>query len=187
MSLLNDSVMWEAVETCDSNYDGLFLYAVKTTKIFCRPSCKSRPPLRKNTIFFSVSAKAVKEGFRPCKRCRPDLIDAPNDSLVVVELAKELIEARYSSSFTLDELAKEVGMSKFHLQRLFKEITDLSPQKYQTRARMLRSVHLIENTSDSITDIAHVIGYKSSAYFSEVFYRYYGCTPTEFRKRRDNQ
>jgi AraC family transcriptional regulator of adaptative response / methylphosphotriester-DNA alkyltransferase methyltransferase len=118
MSLLNDDLMWEAVNSCDRKYDSIFFYAVKTTKIFCRPSCKSKPPLRENTVFFSVSHMAIKEGFRPCKRCRPDLLEAPNENLIV-ELAQKSIEARYASTLTLEALAKDVGMSKFHLQRLF--------------------------------------------------------------------
>ncbi|WHT49477.1 helix-turn-helix transcriptional regulator [Sporosarcina thermotolerans] len=74
-------------------------------------------------------------------------------------------------------------MSKYHLQRLFKKNTGLTPQEYLTKVRMLHSKHLIENTNDSITHIAHLSGYTSSAYFSEIFYRYFGCTPTDFRKR----
>ncbi|WHT49478.1 Ada metal-binding domain-containing protein [Sporosarcina thermotolerans] len=71
MSLLIDDEMWDAVNSCDSKYDGLFFYAVKTTKIFCRPSCKSRPPLRENTVFFPVSSMAIKEGFRHVKDVDP--------------------------------------------------------------------------------------------------------------------
>lgn len=182
MSLLKDDEMWEAVNSCDSKYDGIFLYAVKTTRIFCRPSCKSRPPLRENVVFFPESSMAIKEGFRPCKRCRPDLLEAPNDSLIV-ELAQKIIETKYASTLTLDALAKDVGMSKFHLQRLFKKNTGYTPQEYHTKVRMLHSSHLIKNNNDSITDIAHLSGYKSSAYFSEIFYRYFGCTPSDFRKR----
>lgn len=67
--------MWKAVVDCDNRYDGKFLYAVKTVGVYCHPSCKSRTPLQKNTVFFASAEEAVKSGCRPCKRCRPDLHD----------------------------------------------------------------------------------------------------------------
>jgi AraC family transcriptional regulator, regulatory protein of adaptative response / methylphosphotriester-DNA alkyltransferase methyltransferase len=182
MSLLEDDVMWEAVNSCDSKYDGIFLYAVKTTKIFCRPSCKSRTPLRENTLYFSALSLAIKEGFRPCKRCRPDLLEAPNENSII-DFTQKIMDEKYASTLTLDILAKDVGMSKYHLQRLFKKNTGFTPQEYLTKVRMLNSSNLIKSTDHSITDIAHLCGYKSSAHFSEAFYHYFGCSPTNFRKR----
>ncbi|MFT9494790.1 Ada metal-binding domain-containing protein [Anaerosolibacter sp.] len=76
---------WNAVMNNNEHYDGLFFYAVKTTKIFCRPSCKAKVPLRKNTLFFSSADEALKEGFRPCKMCRPDInnpVFDPNKELI---------------------------------------------------------------------------------------------------------
>ena len=71
---MTEDEMYEAVITNDANYDGLFFYAVKSTGIFCRPSCRSKKPLRENVCYFSYAGEAMKAGFRPCKRCRSDLL-----------------------------------------------------------------------------------------------------------------
>jgi len=88
---LTDDKMWKAVVDCDKSYDGQFFYAVKTVGVYCRPSCKSRTPLRKNTNYFETQEDAEKAGFRPCKRCRPDLLDyAP--MLELAQQTKNLID-----------------------------------------------------------------------------------------------
>ena len=80
---ISDNEKWQALISCDKDYDGLYFYGVKTTGIFCRPSCKSRMPIRDNVIFFHNSRKAIEMGFRPCKRCRPDQVDfEPNLELI---------------------------------------------------------------------------------------------------------
>jgi AraC family transcriptional regulator of adaptative response / methylphosphotriester-DNA alkyltransferase methyltransferase len=73
--LLSADTMWDATVSCDKEYDGAFFYAVKTTGIFCRPSCKSRVPNKDNVSFFLNASEAQKAGYRPCKRCRPDFND----------------------------------------------------------------------------------------------------------------
>lgn len=90
MNRLGVDVMWKAVSSCDNSYDGIFFYAVKTTRIFCRPSCKSRTPLPENVVYFPVFSMAMEKGFRPCKRCRPDLLEAPNEDSVM-EVTEHII------------------------------------------------------------------------------------------------
>ncbi|PLR95271.1 bifunctional transcriptional activator/DNA repair enzyme AdaA [Bacillus sp. T33-2] len=178
---MNEDFMWEAVERCDSKYDGLFFYAVKTTNIFCRPSCKSRTPDRKNVLFFKMSREAINHGFRPCKRCRPDLHELPDEREVVAG-ARDIIEKEYSSPITLEKLSKEVGMSKYYLQRTFKEKVGLTPNQYIARMRLTKSKELLKESSLSILQIAYEVGYRSSSHFNVMFRQHYGCSPTDYRK-----
>lgn len=182
MGYLNDTLMWNAITYCDGAYDGLFFYAVKSTGICCRPSCKSRTPLRKNVSFYPSVSLAIQDGYRPCKRCRPDLIQSTEEEVIFT--AKQIIEQEYHNSLTLDQLARHVGMSKYHLQRLFKKIIGISPLEYTTKLRMNEAFVLLQTTEDTITEIAHNLGYKSSAYFSSVFHHHTGYTPSDYRTRR---
>jgi len=114
--------MWKAVVNCDNHYDGLFYYAVKTTGIVCNPSCRAKTPLRENALFFNNISYAIKEGFRPCKLCRPDIIEynyEPNKELV--QSIKEKFNKNYSELIDLKAISYEFGISPSHLTRLFKE------------------------------------------------------------------
>ena len=122
----DEARLWDAVLRRDTAGTGEFFYAVKTTGVYCRPTCASRRPLRKNVEFFTTTAQARAQGYRACKRCRPD--DATNSraatapiNAVVHELARQ-IEANPEQSFRLTQLAKRAGYSPFHLQRNFKAI-----------------------------------------------------------------
>jgi AraC family transcriptional regulator of adaptative response / methylphosphotriester-DNA alkyltransferase methyltransferase len=90
-----DIEKWQAVISCDSNYDGIFFYGVKTTGIFCRPSCKSKTPLRGNVIFFDNIANALEIGLRPCKRCCPDKV-VFQPELELVKEAKGIFDVGYN-------------------------------------------------------------------------------------------
>ncbi len=183
MNPLNDEIKWSAVKNCSQEYDGIFFYAVRSTKICCRPSCKSRTPLRRNVSFFSRLSQAIQEGYRPCKRCRPDLIDPPGNNTLIQETI-QLLEREYRTSLTLDKVAAEVGMSKFHLQRLFKKAIGKTPLEYITALRLQEASLLLHTTNLTITNIAHVLGYKSSAHFSSVFHQNIGMSPTTYREGR---
>jgi AraC family transcriptional regulator, regulatory protein of adaptative response / methylphosphotriester-DNA alkyltransferase methyltransferase len=175
-------VMWEAVKTCDAAYDGAFFYAVKTTKIVCRPSCKSRTPSQHNVKYFPMFSMAVQEGFRPCKRCRPDLLVIPNEE-AIIQTAQQMIEQEYGSNLTLHVLAKQVGMSKYHFQRLFQKKVGKSSLVYLTDIRLGKARQFLAETELSITQIGHAIGYNSSAHFSVLFRKQVGCAPTQYRNQ----
>ncbi|PGS56296.1 bifunctional transcriptional activator/DNA repair enzyme AdaA [Bacillus sp. AFS041924] len=180
MDGLNNQVMWTAVEKCDENYDGVFIYAVQSTGICCKPSCKSRTPLKENVSFYSSFSLAIDDGYRPCKRCRPDLLHSNEEDIILS--AKRFIEKEYRSNLTLDRLAIEVGVSKFHLQRLFKKSTGISPLEYATKLKMKEATRLLQVTDDTITEIAYGLGFKSSAHFASLFRQQLNYTPTTFRK-----
>lgn len=182
MSFLNEEVMWDAVIHCKEAYDGLFCYAVKSTGICCKPSCKSRVPLKENVTFYSAVSAAVADGYRPCKRCRPNLLQSNEEELV--QSTKQLIEREYHHALTLEKISLHVGISKYHLQRVFKRNTGMSPLEYVTKLRIDEASARLQATEQTITDIAHDLGYTSSAHFSNVFRQQTGYTPSEYRMRR---
>jgi AraC family transcriptional regulator of adaptative response / methylphosphotriester-DNA alkyltransferase methyltransferase len=182
MSFLNEEVMWDAVIHCQEAYDGLFFYAVKSTGICCKPSCKSRVPLKENVTFYSSVSVAMADGYRPCKRCRPNLLQSNEEELV--QSIKQLIERDYHHALTLEHISLHVWMSKYHLQRVFKRNTGMSPLEYVTKLRINEAATRLQTTEQTITDIAHDLGYTSSAHFSNVFRQQTGYTPSEYRMRR---
>src|SRR5512138_1167319 len=118
MSTTNDTQLWNAVVNRDTADTGEFFYAVKTTGVYCRPTCASRRPLRKNVEFFATTAEAREHGYRACKRCRPDATTENRGispmNAVVHELARQ-IEAHPEQPFRLEQLAQRAGYSPFHL------------------------------------------------------------------------
>lgn len=126
---------WNRVLARDRSSDGVFFYAVKTTGIFCRPSCPSRKPKRENVQFFLSADRAEEAGYRSCYRCHPTSeVGTPTERRV--QRAIEFIDQHLDEGITLERLAKAVGLSPFYLQRKFKEALGLSPRKYQDSRRL---------------------------------------------------
>jgi AraC family transcriptional regulator of adaptative response/methylated-DNA-[protein]-cysteine methyltransferase len=174
----NDAVRWDAVQRRDGAYDGVFYYAVRTTGVFCQPSCAARTALRKNVAFYASCADAESAGFRPCRRCRPDLPPLAERQAAAVAKACALIDAS-DDTLDLDTLAGAVGISKFHFHRLFKAQTGITPKAYAAARRAARvTAHL--NGGGSVTDAIYAAGFNSSG-------RFYadtrlGMTPTRYRQ-----
>lgn len=180
---LKAEVMWKATVTCDDRYDGEFFYAVKTTGIFCRPSCKSRTPQLNNVRFFKYAQEALREGFRPCKRCRPDIYVRHYDpSQEIVEDVQTILENRYDEKIQLKNLAQDVGLSPFYLNRLFKEKTGFTPRQYLEKVRIQKAVLLLKTTDLSSTEIGFQVGYENLSSFYKAFKNVTGCSPGEYRK-----
>ena len=135
---LADDAAWSQVLRRDPAAD--FVYAVTTTGVFCRPSCSSRRPLRRNTRFFRSPAQAAAAGFRPCQRCRPaDPLPARGSN--PIDLVRRHIEANLDRAVTLAELGRIANLSPFTVQRQFKQQMGVSPLQYRRalRARRFRS------------------------------------------------
>jgi AraC family transcriptional regulator of adaptative response/methylated-DNA-[protein]-cysteine methyltransferase len=128
----NDDDRWDAVTRRDREADGAFFYAVKTTGVFCRPSCASRQPRRENVAFFTDAAAARTAGFRDCKRCQPGGLPRELD---IVNRACAALDADPQQRLTLAQLSDAVHVSPFHLQRLFKRVVGVSPRQYQAAQR----------------------------------------------------
>jgi AraC family transcriptional regulator of adaptative response/methylated-DNA-[protein]-cysteine methyltransferase len=127
-----DLERWNAVESRDVHADGAFFYAVRTTGVFCRPSCASRQPRRENVDFYDTAEGARAAGYRDCKRCQPGGL--PRE-IAIVGRACAVLDADPHHRLTLAELSDAVHVSPFHLQRLFKRVVGLSPRQYQAAQR----------------------------------------------------
>lgn len=124
---------WAAVVARDATRDGDFYYSVKTTGVFCKPSCASRQARRENVYFFDSLESARAAGFRPCKRCRPGEAALQEQRVDLVAQACRLLRA--DSTYSLDELAAKAFLSPFHFHRIFKEVTGMTPKQYAIAQR----------------------------------------------------
>lgn len=171
---------WQAVVACDAAYDGVFFYAVASTRIFCRPSCRSRTPSRSNVSVFANREEALAEGYRPCKRCKPDELALPGEAWV--DRIAAWIERRFADSFTLRTLAEEMHGSPYHLQRTFKQLRGVTPAQYATKLRVERAKALLAETELPVADVAAAVGIANAAYFATVFQSQTGLSPTRYRR-----
>lgn len=173
--------MVKIANSCDYSYDGMFFYAVKTTGIFCRPSCKSRSPNKENITFFLTAEDAKRAGFRPCKRCQPDTMNFDPKTDLIND-TKAYIQEHYKEKLTLPQLAQNIGISPYYLGRLFKEQTSGTPRSYLEDIRVRKAVHLLKNTDLSIIDICYEVGFQSASSFYHAFQKQTQHTPQQYRK-----
>src|SRR6266849_2994845 len=133
----SDDDRWEVVRRRDGTADGTFYYSVRTTGVYCRPSCASRPARRENVDFHLTCAEAERAGFRPCKRCRPNEAGIAEQHAAVVAKACRLIESADDAP-GLDTLAAAANMSRFHFHRVFRTVTGVTPKGYADARRSQR-------------------------------------------------
>lgn len=176
---METEVLWRAVEARDARFDGAFVFGVKTTGIFCRPSCSARKPKRENVKFFAETAEAEACGYRSCLRCRPTRVaEADPQVMMAVAACREIEEMPEAS---LEELAETAGLSTYHFQRTFKEIVGLSPKKYSEAIKMERFKEGIRDGSDVVTAM-YDAGYGSSSRLYEKAAENLGMTPAVYKK-----
>ena len=172
---------WQAVTGRDRRADGVFYYSVATTGIYCRPSCASRLARRENVRFHDSCEAAEREGFRPCKRCRPDGA-APQyvRAALVAAACRAIALAGPEEAPDLACLAKSAGLSRFHFHRMFKSVAGCTPREYAAglRAGRLRSGL---NQSRSVTEAFYGAGFNSSGRFYAQSASLLGMTPRGFR------
>ena len=173
---------WDAVVRRDGAADGAFYYSVRTTGVYCRPSCASRPARRENVDFHLTCADAERAGFRPCKRCRPNEAGIAEQHAAAVAKACRLIEGADDAP-DLDALAAAAGMSRFHFHRVFRSVTGVTPKAYAD-ARRSERVREELSRSRTVTDAIYGAGFNSSGRFYEKSAEILGMTPTDFRARR---
>jgi len=169
---------WNLVLARDANADGQFVYAVKSTGVFCRPSCPSRRPRRENVEYFSSPALAQKAGYRSCHRCVPT---RPNLQRQMVEAACRYLNDHLESTVTLEALSRHVGVSPFYFQRLFKRTLGISPRQYQQAQRANRFKNALRDDR-RITDAIYEAGYSSSSRAYDNISGQLGMTPSAFRR-----
>jgi AraC family transcriptional regulator of adaptative response/methylated-DNA-[protein]-cysteine methyltransferase len=170
---------WSAVVARDAAADGKFFYSVRTTGVYCKPSCAARSARPENVAFYATAAEAERAGFRPCKRCKPN---QPSRAQVNAEVVAQLCRFIESAETppTLDDLARRAGLSAFHLHRIFKEATGVTPHAYAAAHRVTRMRRELEGDA-SVTDAIFEAGYNSSSRFYENSGDLLGMTPTAYR------
>ena len=180
---MTDDERYNAISNNDANYDGVFFYGVKSTSIFCRPSCQSKKPKRENVQFFDNAADALAKGFRPCKRCRSDLLSYHPMEEIAEELKKHL-EKLYTMQFSWNENMLGLGLSERRIVDIFKETYGVTPKAYIDALRLKEAKKRLCDTDRKIIDIAAAVGFGSLSTFNRFFKEQVGETPQSYRKSR---
>ncbi|HET7866113.1 MAG TPA: bifunctional DNA-binding transcriptional regulator/O6-methylguanine-DNA methyltransferase Ada [Burkholderiaceae bacterium] len=170
---------WAAVAARDPRADGSFVYSVRSTGVFCRPSCPARPPRPENVAFHASVADAQRAGFRPCCRCNPDQASRAAQQAALVAGLCHLIEIAERAP-TLEELARHAQMSTYHLHRVFKAVTGLTPKAY-AQAHRARRVRAELERGGTVTAALYGAGYGSGGRFYAEAQDLLGMTPTRYR------
>ena len=160
-NVLNNPEMWNAVLARDASRDGSFVFAVRSTGIYCRPSCPARRPRREQVSFFQVPEAAEREGFRACRRCHPRRIESTDPHLDLVRRICHAIDEHDEEPQTLKTLSEQTGVSAHHLQRTFKEVMGITPRQYAESQR-LRKFKANVKDGASVTEAMYDAGYGSS-------------------------
>jgi AraC family transcriptional regulator of adaptative response/methylated-DNA-[protein]-cysteine methyltransferase len=170
---------WQTIVDRDQAAEGQFYYSVKTTGVYCRPSCAARLPRPENVQFYLTREDARKGGFRPCKRCKPDGPALTELNSKTIAAACRLIE-RSDETPSLEKLANFAGMSAYHFHRTFKAVTGLTPKEFAEAHRSNRVRSSLER-SNTVTDAIYDAGFNSNSRFYESSNKVLGMTPSRFR------
>lgn len=175
---MDKEIFWKAIKNNDARFNGAFVYGVSSTGVYCKPSCASRPPRRENVRFFGTFERAETEGFRACKRCRPKAENISPQTEMVLRVC-EILENEEQVS--LETLGAELGLSPAHLQKLFKQMTGVSPKKYAEMRRLEKFKTEIKKGSE-IVEAMYEAGYGSSSRLYENVSGKLGMTPAVYKK-----
>ncbi|NWG15491.1 MAG: bifunctional DNA-binding transcriptional regulator/O6-methylguanine-DNA methyltransferase Ada [Chloroflexi bacterium] len=175
---MSDADRWQAVLDRDARFDGAFVMAVRTTGIYCRPSCPARHPRRENVHFYACPADAERDGFRPCKRCSPN---TQAFEAAVVQQVCAYLETHLDENPRLADLGWAAGLSPQHLQRVFKRALGISPRQYAD-ARRLERLKARLKEGRAVTDALYEVGYSSSSRLYERAPGQLGMTPAVYRR-----
>ena len=176
-----DPEAWRAVTSRDAQYDGRFVFAVRSTHIYCRPSCPSRRPLRENVSFFNQPDDAELAGYRACKRCDPRASAGESANAQAIERARDYLDAHTDRTVSLAELAAHAGVSTSHLQRSFKRIVGLSPKEDQD-AHRVQNFKARLRAGDTVSRATYEAGFGSSSRVYERTDALLGMTPASYRR-----
>jgi AraC family transcriptional regulator of adaptative response/methylated-DNA-[protein]-cysteine methyltransferase len=176
---------WQQVLERDARADGQFVYAVKSTKIYCKPSCASRRPTRKQVSFFPTPAQAEAAGYRACKRCEPERTEAKADPQAgAIAAVTEYLKKHADERTRLEDVAKATGVGRLTILRGFKRVLGVSPGQYAKEARLERFKNKVrepKNGKAPITDAIYEAGYGSSSRLYEKSSAALGMTPRVMR------
>lgn len=177
----SDETLWRAVLKRDARFDGKVIFAVRSTGIYCRPTCPARRPRRENVLFFGVPEAAERAGFRACLRCRPKLAAGDDPQIQMVRQACLYIERHLDQAPTLEDLSSHTGVSPYHLQRVFKRIVGITPRQYASASRLSQFKARIKK-GGSVTEAIYDAGYGSSSRLYEQAPAQLGMTPASYQR-----
>lgn len=179
---LSRTQMIKATLERNADYDGIFYVGVKSTRIFCLPSCKARKPLEKNIIFFQNQKDAITAGFRGCKRCRsdqyPKILPDWYDNII------QFLEKETGRKISEEELTKISGVNISTIRRCFKTHLDLTPLEYHRKIRLWSAYKLIEEGKDYLS-VSRNFGFKSSSGFRSAFFKEFGYPPSKIQQKNE--
>jgi AraC family transcriptional regulator of adaptative response / DNA-3-methyladenine glycosylase II len=183
--LLDSDQCYRALRAHDTRFDGRFFVGVRTTRIYCRPVCTAKPPLRENCRFFPSAAAAESQGFRPCLRCRPEL--APGYAVIdangrLAQAVAQRIEDGHLAEGSLADLAAALGVTDRHLRRVFQDEFGVAPVDYAQTQRLLLAKRLLTDTTLPVIDVAMASGFASLRRFNDLFRTRYRMTPSRLRR-----
>ncbi|HXW05725.1 MAG TPA: bifunctional DNA-binding transcriptional regulator/O6-methylguanine-DNA methyltransferase Ada [Vicinamibacterales bacterium] len=179
LGLTTDRQRWDAVLRRNRAADGRFFYSVRTTGVYCRPSCPSRRPRRENVRFHATAADAEREGFRPCRRCRPAAISTADPHAAAIGRAIRLIEESETPP-ALEALADAAGLSRFHFHRVFRAATGMTPRAFAEAHRATRVRQTLVESA-TVTEAIYGAGFNSSGRFYSQASEVLGMTPAAYR------
>lgn len=178
----DDDEWWRAVIARDPRYDSRFVYGVRSTMIYCRPTCASKKPARRKVSFFLNSLEAKRFGYEPCRRCHPDVPGgAATTAERRIQSLCEYISDNYRERLTLARLGGQSGLSPFHLQRTFKKIVGVTPREYVERVRLDR-LRLSLKSGGSVRSSTYASGYSTSAWLYFRPEEKLGMSPSTYRR-----
>jgi AraC family transcriptional regulator of adaptative response/methylated-DNA-[protein]-cysteine methyltransferase len=181
LRVLEGDVYWQSVLARDERFNGIFVYGVRSTGIYCKPSCPSRRPGREQVAFFPSCEAAEASGLRACLRCRPRETTRSDPRVKMVLRVCHAIEAQEDDALSLDELGSRLGVSPHHLQRTFKSITGITPRQYAAAHRLKLFKSRIKDGAE-VTGAMYDAGYGSSSRLYEKASEQLGMTPATYRR-----
>ncbi len=178
---MQQEAYWQAVQQKDIQMDGVFVYAVRSTGVYCHPSCPSRRPRREQVMFFALPEQAEQAGFRPCRRCRPHETATGEAHVELVQRICTYIEQHLEEPLTLTTLGEQAGMSPYHLQRVFKHVMSITPHQY-AEAQRLKQLKERLKEGETVTTALYDAGYSSASRLYERTATQLGMTPTIYQR-----
>ena len=180
---LSPETMWAAIVRRDARFDGRFFTAVRTTGIYCRPTCTCRRPRRENVSFYASAAAAARAGFRPCKRCRPELDGGPAGAdRLLVDRALKLMRARLQEPLRVRDIASSLAVSDSRFARRFRAADGRTPMRALADLRAQRAESLLRDRPRTTLEVAFEAGFQSVSAFTRAFRRRTGMPPATWKK-----
>ncbi len=177
---LSDEAKWKAILSRDAHFDGVFVFAVRSTGIYCRPSCPAKRSNRENVSFFATPDEAEKSGFRPCRRCNTRDAKSLPGARWVYEICA-FIDANLGKRLPLSTLAAEAGLSPFYFQRTFKKVLGVSPRQYVEASRLAKMKRFLRN-GETVNDSLYNAGFSSRSRVYEKIASGLGVNPGTIRQ-----